>query len=134
MPKRINQTLDETSGWGRFLADLRGHINGHKNWGNLAIEAGLSPQTISKLAYGETKTPRGDTIFKLMVAFGREKELLEASHSDEPVVVKEAVKLRPPKHQRRSTALRLREERRKKIFPHRKGKDRVRALTSKALH
>jgi transcriptional regulator with XRE-family HTH domain len=120
MTKRINSNLDESSGWGRFVADIRGHLHAHQNWVILAADAGVAPQTVSKLAYGETKSPHGLTIFKLMVALGREDELLAAVHSEEPVVVREAKKLRPPKNQRRATALRIREERQTKTHGYRK--------------
>jgi len=54
-----------------FIEDLRGIVwNSAKetglSWDELAREANLSPQTVSRFAYGETKVPTSRTLFQLV--------------------------------------------------------------------
>lgn len=53
-----------------FIEDLRGIVwdsvkETGLSWDDLAIEAKLSPQTVSRFAYGETKVPTSRTVFQI---------------------------------------------------------------------
>lgn len=98
MAKRMNQNLPEGLNgdeWDRLVADIRGHLWNSGDWGILAAKANVNPQTISKLAYGETKSPHFFTIFKIMVALGKKDRFMRLFETNDPVFESEAKKLKP---------------------------------------
>ena len=77
--------------WEQLLADVRGHIWGSGDFSKLAEKADVSPQTVSKFAYGETKSPHMRTVFKIMDALGKSEEILTAFKSEKPVSTRSAI-------------------------------------------
>lgn len=49
---------------------------------HMATKAGIAPQTVSRVAYGETKSPRMKTIMGLLHALGYEVELKAPDDDD----------------------------------------------------
>lgn len=83
--KRMNPTRSEGQDgdeWESFLADLRGHVfrNLDSDGGctQLAARADLSPLTIERFIYGDTKSPHLKTLFKLFKAIYGEDFLRRA--------------------------------------------------------
>lgn len=71
-PSTANSFEQDFENW---LEDLRGivwndFIKGRRSLENLAADAKLSLSTVQKFAWGETKKPHLQTVFKLMKALG----------------------------------------------------------------
>ncbi len=128
--KRINPTRSEGLDgevWERLLADVRGHIHEHKDFGKLAVAANLSISTVSKLAYGETSSPHMRTVIRIMEALGKSDPIIDAFRSQKPVSVKSA-------QARRSTRVRLKAQRAAKLHPHRAAKAMRASASGATMH
>jgi DNA-binding phage protein len=94
LAKKINQDLDEgvfsDDLLEKFLADVRGHLWHSGDWGRLAAKANLNVATISKIAYGETKSPHARTILKIMYALGKLDSVLDSVQAEKPISEKVA--------------------------------------------
>lgn len=69
----FKQDLGETYPSDDFIEDLRGLVwakSSSHTWNALAGLARLSPSTVAKFAYGETKKPHANTIVRLVYALG----------------------------------------------------------------
>jgi hypothetical protein len=100
MPRRMNPTRDEGRNSGlvgeRLLADIRGEVwrKYAGRFEDLAGEARLHQTTVENFAFGDTTSPRWETIVRLLVALDRYDLLARALRIDTPMTREEARKKR----------------------------------------
>lgn len=62
----------------RIEKELRQRRRGGESIKSIAKKAGVNPNTVSRLVYGETKYPRFSTIYGLLTALGVELAIVES--------------------------------------------------------